>query len=394
MTTISSEPRPIEAPVVASRAARRVNSVDIVRGAIMVLMALDHVRDFVTNQRIRPEDLSRASAALFFTRWVTHFCAPGFSLLAGVGIGLYMRRGRNPGEATRFLVTRGLWLVFLDLTVSAIGFQFGFRLIPAFALVLWALGWSMVVMGAAIHLPRKVTAVLALAMIIGHNLLDRIPPSPIWHVLHVPGFAIEGKLFIAYPLIPWVAVMALGYVIAGIYEWEPGRRRRFLVRSGALATAAFVAIRYINGYGDPFPWSPQRTSALTVASFLNVTKYPPSLDFLLMTLGPVLIALALVEGVRNRVTEWLSVYGRVPLFYYVLHIFVGHVVAMALALIQGGELRRIPVVSNPELIPAWYGVSLPGVYLAWALVVALMYFPCRWYAGLKTRRNDWWLRYT
>jgi uncharacterized membrane protein len=369
-------------------------SVDVVRGAVMVLMALDHVRDFVTNQRVRPEDLSRASAALFATRWVTHFCAPAFSLLAGVGIGLYLQRGRSPMEASKFLITRGLWLVFLELTVSAIGFQFGFKLIPVFALVLWALGWSMVLLAGLIHLPRWVLTVVALGTIAGHNLLDGIPPSPLWQLLHIPGFVIPGVLFVAYPLIPWFAVMALGYVLADVYKWDAARRRSFLVRTGAFATAAFIAIRYINGYGNPSPWSPQRSVALTVASFLNVLKYPPSLDFLLMTLGPILIALALVEGVRGRVADWLAVYGRVPLFYYLLHIYVAHALAIVLALIQHGELRRIPVVTDPASIPAWYGVSLPGVYVAWAIVVAIMYFPCRWYAGLKARRNDWWLRYT
>jgi uncharacterized membrane protein len=378
----------------STTASRRIESVDIVRGAIMVLMALDHVRDYVTNQRVRPEDLSRASAALFFTRWVTHFCAPAFSLLAGVGVGLYMSRGRSAAETSRFLVTRGLWLLFLELVVTPIGWQFGFRLIPAFALVLWALAWSMIVLAALVHLPRRVVAVLSILVIAGHNLLDRIPPSPVWQILHIPGFVIPGKLFVAYPLIPWVAVMSLGYALADIYRWDAPRRRRFLIRAGALATAAFVAIRYMNGYGDPLPWSPQRSVALTVASFFNVLKYPPSLDFLLMTLGPVLIALALVEGLRGRVADWLAVYGRVPLFYYVVHIFVAHAVAVLLAFAQSGEPRRIPVVTDPGSIPAWYGVSLPGVYLAWAIVVAIMYFPCRWYAGLKARRSDWWLRYT
>src|SRR3954470_479613 len=178
----------------------RVSSVDIVRGAIMVLMALDHVRDFVTNQRVRPEDLTRSSAALFATRWVTHFCAPGFSFLAGLGLGLYLQRGRTSREASRFLVTRGLWLVVLDLTVSAIGFQFGFRLIPAFALVLWALGWSMIFLALAVHLPRSVVAALALAIIAGHSLLDGVRPdqlgafAPLWTSLHVPGFVIPGVL--------------------------------------------------------------------------------------------------------------------------------------------------------------------------------------------------------
>ena len=360
----------------------------------MVLMALDHVRDYVTNQRFPPEDLSRASAALFATRWVTHFCAPAFSLLAGVGIGLWMSRGHDKAEASRFLVTRGIWLVLLDLTVSAIGWQFGFKLIPAFALVIWALGWSMVIMAALIHLPRRAVAAVAITTIVGHNLLDGIPTSPLWGILHVPGFAIPGKLFIGYPLIPWFAVMALGYVLADIYRWEAARRRRFLIRAGLLMTVGFIVLRYANGYGNPFPWSPQRTGALTVASFLNVMKYPPSLDFLLMTLGPIFVALALVEGRRGRILDWLSVYGRVPLFYYIVHIYVAHAVGMTLALIQGGEVRRILVVTDPGSIPAWYGVSLPGVYLAWAIVVALMYLPCRWYADLKARRSDWWLKYT
>ena len=394
MTAVSSQAPAISAPYAASGRKTRVSSVDVVRGAIMALMALDHVRDFVTNQRFPPEDLSRSTAALFATRWVTHFCAPAFSLLAGVGIGLWMQRGRSAAEASRFLVTRGLWLVVLDLTLSAIGFQFGFRLIPAFALVLWALGWSMVVMAALVHLPRRLVAAISIVTIVGHNLLDGVAPSPFWRVLHVPGFVVPGKLFVAYPLVPWFAVMALGYVLAEVYTWDSARRQRFLLRAGLLTTGAFLVIRYLNGYGNPFPWSPQRSAALTVASFLNVLKYPPSLDFLLMTLGPILVALALLEGRRGRLLDWLSVYGRVPLFYYMFHIYVAHVVAMILALIQGGELRRIPVVTDPGSIPAWYGVSLPGVYIAWAIVVVLMYFPCRWYAGVKARRNDWWIRYT
>jgi uncharacterized membrane protein len=359
----------------------------------MVLMALDHVRDFVTNQRIRPEDLARSTPALFATRWVTHFCAPGFSLLAGLGIGLYLQRGRTRSEASRFLWTRGLWLVLLDLTVSAIGFEFDFHLLPAFALVLWALGWSMVVLAAAIYLPRRVLLIAALAMIGCHNLFDGVRDGPLWTFLHVPGFVIPNVLFVAYPLVPWVAVMTLGYLLAEVYRWDAERRRRLLLRVGLAASVLFVVIRAVNRYGDPFPWSSQRTAALTVASFFNTTKYPPSLDYLLMTLGPILVALALVEGLRGRVWEWLTLYGRVPMFYYLGHIYVGHVVAICLGLIQGGKLLQLNVVTAPQAIPSWYGVSLPGVYLAWALVVVLMYLPCRWYAGLKARRNEWWLRY-
>lgn len=397
MTAVSSErfaPGEFAAEPRRYSGQRRIGSVDVVRGAVMVLMALDHVRDFVSNQRFRPEDLTRATPALFATRWITHFCAPAFSLLAGVGIGLFIARGRGRKEAMRFLATRGLWLVLLDLTVSAIGFQFGFSLIPAFALVLWSLGWSMVVMAGVIWLPRSVVLAAAVVLIAGHNLLDGIRPDALWTFLHVPGFMIPGVLFIAYPLVPWVAVMALGYVLADVYQWDTTRRRRVLVRAGICLTVLFIIVRLLNRYGDPFPWLVQRTPALTVASFLNVTKYPPSLDFLLMTLGPILLALAVLDSAKGRIAGWLAVYGRVPLFYYLLHIYVGHVVAIVLGFLQGRQLIRIDVVSRPEAIPPWYGVSLPGVYLAWAIVVFAMYFPCRWYADFKQRHDHWLLRLT
>jgi uncharacterized membrane protein len=377
----------------------RTASVDVVRGAIMVIMALDHVRDFVTNLRFQPEDLARGSAALFATRWITHFCAPGFFLLAGIGTGLAMQRGKTAAEMSRFLVTRGLWLVFLELTVMTVAWQFGFQLMPAIAVILWALGWSMVAMAAIVHAPRVVVAVVSLALIAGHNLFDKVQPSALgsfgwlWTFLHAQGFMIPGKLFIAYPLVPWVAVMAIGWVLASTYSWEPARRQQLFLRVGAAAVVAFIVLRYLNGYGNTFTWTEQRTSALTVASFLNVQKYPPSLDFLLMTLGPMLMVLALTERARGRIADWLTVYGRVPLFYYVLHFTLAHIVGVCLRLIQGGELAAIPILRDPAAIPAWYGVSLPGVYLAWALVVALMYWPCRWFADLKRRRSDWWLGY-
>ena len=203
-------------------------------------------------------------------------------------------------------MTRGLWLAFLDLTVSAIGWQFGFQLVPAFALVIWALGWSMIVMALLIGLPRWAVATFALVLIGGHNLLDGVSPAslgafaPLWQFLHVPGFAVPGKLLILYPLIPWVGVMALGFVLADLYRWDAARRRKTLLWIGVAATIAFVALRAFNAYGNPAPWAAQRTPGLTVASFLNVFKYPPSLQFLLMTLGPVLVAFSLTENARGR----------------------------------------------------------------------------------------------
>lgn len=377
----------------------RVASVDIVRGVVMVFMALDHVRDYVTSHRFPPENLAQGSAALFFTRWITHFCAPAFFLLAGVGIGIAMNRGRSAGQMSRYLVTRGLWLLVLELIITPVGWRFSLHLLPAFALVLWALGWAMIVMALLVHVPRVVVLVGSLAMIGAHNLFDGVRPeslggfAPWWHVLHVPGLAIPDLLLVGYPLVPWVAVMALGYVLAGTLQWDAARRKRLLLSVGGVAVVLFVALRAVNGYGNPFPWSGQRTFALTLASFLNVTKYPPSLQFLLMTLGPVLVALALTEHARGRVAQWLSTYGRVPLFFYVVHIFVAHALGVAIALVQGGELRRIPVVDDPSSLPAWYGVSLPGVYVAWAVVVLLMYWPCKRFAQVKRERSDWWLRY-
>lgn len=366
----------------------------------MVFMALDHVRDYVTNHRAPPENLARGSAALFATRWVTHFCAPAFFLLAGVGIGIAMQRGRSAREMSRYLVVRGLWLLVLEFVITSIGWRFGFDLLPLYGIVLFALGLSMIVMAGVVFMPRPVTVVASLALIAGHNAFDAMRPDAwgsfawMWNVLHVPGFIFGGQLLVAYPLVPWVAVMALGYVLADVFTWHAGQRNGFLVTCGASAVVLFLILRAVNGYGNPAPWSAQATQALTVASFFNVTKYPPSLQFLLMTLGPILLALAATNRARGRVARFFEVYGRVPLFFYVVHVFVVHALAVGLALIQGGVWMRVPVVHKPELIPEWYGVGLAGVYLAWAIVVALMYWPCRYWARVKSERGDWWIRYT
>jgi uncharacterized membrane protein len=395
--TRAGEAPSLMAPVV--RPTHRIASVDIVRGTVMVLMALDHVRDWVTNVRFQPEDLSRSWAALFFTRWVTHFCAPTFFLLAGVGIGILASRGKRPSELTRFLLIRGVWLLVLELVITPVGWQFGFQLIPAFALVLWALGLSMIIMAAVVHLPRPAIAAGAVVMIAGHNQLDGIRADSlggfagIWRVLHVPGFVVPGVLFVCYPLVPWVAVMAAGFLLARVYALQPGARRSLLLWMGAAVTLTFVVLRFLNLYGAPAPWASQRTTLLTIASFLNVRKYPPSLLFLLMTIGPALIALSAAEGARGRLARWLSVYGRVPLFFYVTHIFVAHAAAMLLAFLQSGQIRRIKVITDIGSLPEWYGVSLVGVYVTWVMVVLLMYFPCRRFATLKDARSRWWLQY-
>ena len=365
----------------------------------MVLMALDHVRDFVTNQRFQPEDLSKASVGLFATRWVTHFCAPSFFLLAGLGVGLALQRGKSAAEMSRFLAIRGVWLMILDLTVSDFGWGFTFHMVPIFAVVIWTLGLSMICMAALIRLPRAAVAGVSLALIATHNLFDAVQPAqlgafgPVWVLLHQQGFLVPGAFLSTYPLIPWVGVMGAGYALASVYDWEPARRRRFLLWTGLAATLLFVLLRATHSYGNTFAWAPQRTAALTAAAFFNVRKYPPSLQFLLMTLGPALMALALVESVRGRIANWLTVYGRVPLFYYCAHIYLAHVIAIVLAFVQVGGLHRINILTEADKLPVGYGLALPGVYLTWVFVVVAMYWPCRWFGNLKARRADWWLSY-
>jgi len=363
----------------------------------MILMALDHTRDYFSKLRFQPEDLSKATPALFATRWVTHFCAPTFFLLAGVGAALAVSGGKSKKEVSRFLLTRGLWLVFLEITVSAFGWNFklGF---PLILLVIWALGLSMVILSGLVFLPQWVIAAIALLTIAGHNLLDGIGAGSmagggsLWHLLHRPGLVLpHPTIIVGYPIIPWFAVMALGFAFGDVFRWEPDRRKRFLLGAGTVSIIAFVAIRFVNAYGNPSPWMLQHTDALTVASFLNAAKYPPSLDYLLMTLGPTFIALALLENARGAFARATSVYGRVPMFYYIVHLYVIHVLAYSFAMWQGGDGSFLSL--DVTSFPAWYGTSLPGVYLAWATVVLILYLPCRWYADLKSRRRDWWLSY-
>lgn len=374
---------------------KRVASVDLLRGIVMIIMALDHTRDYFSNLRFSPEDMSKSFPALFATRWITHFCAPAFFFLAGVGASLSLQGGKSKRDLSRFLLTRGLWLVFLELTLLHVGWTFSFAF-PRYLVVIWALGWSMVILSGMIYLPKGFVAALSIAAIVGHNLLDGIRPerfgslAPLWHILHVPGF-IPDKFIVAYPLIPWFAVMSLGFAVGDVFSWEPQARRRFLVRAGLTAIAAFVLLRYFNLYGNPAPWSSQKTAAMSVASFLNLLKYPPSLMYLLMTLGPILIALAVLENARGKVVDAISVYGRVPMFYYICHLFLIHSLATLFALWQGGKAGFLGL--DLSIYPAWYGASLPGVYAAWIIVILLLYLPCRWFANLKSRRKDWWFGY-
>ena len=364
----------------ATHAVTRVASIDILRGLVMVLMALDHVRDFFSDVRFDPLDLSQTNTPLFLTRWITHFCAPTFVLLAGISARLTGRHCTR-AQLSWFLFTRGLWLAVLEVTLMSFVWTFNVRYEQGlFLQVIWAIGVSMIVLAALVHLPLRYIAVFSIAIICGHNLFDGVEPqslgawAPLWSLLHVS--APIPHAFVAYPLIPWIAVMSLGYCLGALFEVEPQQRKHCFIYLGAASLTAFVVLRMTNLYGDPIDWSLQSTTVLTLLSFVNVHKYPPSLLYLLLTLGSGVLLLAAFESARGRLSEVSRTFGRVPLFFYVLHIAVAHLAAVLIALTTGRS-----------------GFGLPVVYLAWALAIAMLYPACRWFAAVKRRRDDWWLSY-
>ena len=389
------------APVPGPPAAR-LDSIDLVRGLVMVVMALDHTRDYfhdLSLQGVDPLDLARTTPALYFTRWITHFCAPLFSFLAGTGVFLSASRGRPKRELSWFLVTRGLWLIVLEFTFVRWAWNFSFDLGSNWGLVLWALGWSMIALAALVHLPGWAVTLFGVVLIAGHNALDGITPAGwgdlawLWHVLHVPGsFSIGTNFtFLAYyPLVPWVGVMAAGYGFGAIFKLGPDARRSWLMRLGLGLTTAFLVLRFSNLYGDPQPWAAQAGGWRTLFSFLDVEKYPPSLSYLLMTLGPGMLLLAAFD---RGVPAWLQpvlAFGRVPFFYYILHIPLIHGLAYAMHHFRHGTGN---LSAFGGTVPPGAGVGLFLTYVVWALIVIALYPLCRWFAGLKRRRRDAWLSY-
>jgi uncharacterized membrane protein len=416
MAALRQNPFPAASPDLMR--PERLISVDILRGLAMIVMALDHVRDYFTYRWFAPEDLTQTYGWLFFTRWVTHYAAPTFFFLAGTGAFLSLGRGKSVAQISRFLWTRGLWLVLLELTV--IGFAWTFIPGQSYGGVIWALGWCMVLMSLLVRLPVKWVGFIGIAMIFLHNLTDRIDPArfgklaPLWTILHVPGVVPVPKVqffFILYALIPWVGVMAAGYSFGAILRRPGEQRQRTIFRLGLAATTLFIVLRASGLYGNlpadlPFgipistgPWVHGKTLTLTIISFFNPEKYPPSLQFLLMTLGPALMLLAAFDrwtqsGKLNSFSQFVSVYGRVPMFYYIVHIFLIHLMTIAAALLThqpyGQMLHGGFWAGSPE---PGYGHGLPFIYLMWAIAVLLLYWPCKWFAGVKQRNKSWWLGY-
>jgi len=384
------------------RAQERIASIDLMRGIVMIIMAIDHVRDFF-NPFAEPTDLSKASAGLFLTRWITHFCAPTFVFLAGTSAYLYARNsGVSRGHLQRFLLTRGLWLVLLELTVISFSWRFDFD--GLVLQVIWALGWSMVCLALLLYLPLPVMLGFGAALVFGHNLFDGWHFKDVaehgqawgwlWAVLHEPHFVTlpSGyQVFLLYPLVPWVGVMALGYGFGELLQLPRQRRERWMFGLGLGAIALFLLLRLTNVYGDAQLWGDNpRGTLYTALGLLNVTKYPPSLQYLLMTLGPVLLLLPLLERWRGGLARRISVFGRVPFFFYLLHLPLIHLGSLIAARLVYGVTPTL-VGGNP---PPGYEPSLLRVYVVWALVILILYPLCRWYADYKSRHKDqWWLSY-
>lgn len=416
-SALASEPG---ADAALRRDVGRVDALDVVRGAVIVVMALDHVRDYVSNVGFDPTDVSRTWPGLFFTRWITHFCAPAFSFLAGTGAFLSLSRGKSPGSLSRFLATRGLFLIALELFV--LRFVWFFNLWPmAFVGTLWSLGVAMLVLALLVKLRLSPAAVafFGAVLVAGHNAFDaldaaRLPGAAgvLWKLLHVQSFIGIGAppagspfpaaftLGVIYPIVPWPGVMALGYAFGALVARPREERRRVTFALGFAATTAFVVLRLANAYGDPNGWAPQGSPAMTLVSFLNCQKYPPSLCFLLMTVGPALLAFAWLDRPPGGVGRALSVYGRVPMFFYVAHLPLIHVLAVVVAAVQAGGFSgpgvRWAAFQAPNVLvppPPGFGVGLPAVFSLWLAVVAALYVPCARYGAFKAKSRAPWTSY-
>lgn len=384
---------------------KRIDSIDVLRGLIMLVMALDHVRDMFHQGSPDPTDLATTTPLLFFTRWITHFCAPNFIFLSGVSAFLAGKR-RNKKELSLFLIQRGIWLVLVELLIINTVYELNFSFHTIVLQVIWAIGISMILLGLIIWLPIELIAVLGALIFFGHNIFDHFHLSGVASqlLLTASGFGsaniipLDGTHLVldAYAVLPWTGVMLLGYVFGQMYQshFDPAKRQRLLWRIAALLFIMFLVLRYSNLYGDPAPWGQQRTAVMTVISFLDVTKYPCSLDYLCMTLSAGVFLLAVFERIGNSVTRLFSIYGSVPFFYYVLHFMLIRIFNIAVFYISGFSSSDIPARPGDfSFHPAAFGFPLWGVYLVWLTVISALYFPCRWFSRYKKDHKAWWLSY-
>lgn len=396
---MSPSPDPPAVPALGSVVPVRVQAIDVVRGVVMVVMALDHVRDFWSPTAFRPEDLSQASELLFFTRWITHFCAPTFVFLSGVSIWLQQQKHQSRSATSRFLLKRGLWLILMEVGVISFLLQWSYNMI--LLQVIWVIGCGMVLLAGLLWLPRLALMLLAAFILVGHDALPAVQPltvaTTVWSLLCNGPFLLQtGPLppvLVAYSVGPWLGVMLAGYVLGPWFARPMPERKKLLRVTGAGMLAVFVSLRLTNWYGDPAPWSVQATGGLYSAlSFLNVSKYPPSLLFVCLTLGVALLLLSQLETVDNRLTRWLRTFGQVPFFYFLLHLFVISAGACLWTHWVVGQATNLAFAS-PATWPKNYEPSLWRAYIVWAVVVLAVYWPCRWYRRFKQRNTYWWLAY-
>jgi len=383
----------------------RIESIDILRGLIMLIMALDHTRDFFHAHSNNPTDLATTTPILFFTRWITHFCAALFVFLSGVSANLAGGR-RTKKELSLFLIKRGLWLIVVEF----IFITFAFTLDPLYHLlivqVIWVIGVSMIILGLLIWLPLPVIAVIGGLLFFGHDILDfiKLPDAGtsglLWKIFFT-AFAFFYQAdkthawLILYAILPWTGVMLCGYVMGQIYRpsFDPAKRKKILFTSGIILLMLFIFLRAFNIYGDPSLWAVQKTTALSIISFFNVSKYPPSLMYLCMTIGPGLLLLSVTEKTSNKFTRILIVYGNVPFFYYVLHFYLLRIINIVLFFIEGYTTKDIVTPRGFVFRPVDFGVNLFGVYIIWLLVIVTLYWPCRWFSKYKRTHQQWWLSY-
>lgn len=393
--------------IASNQTPKRIQSIDILRGLVMLIMAIDHVRDFfhITASTDDPTNLATTTPQLFFTRWITHFCAPAFVFLSGTSAFLVSRR-KTKKETSAFLIKRGLWLVLIEITVITLGITFN----PLFNViiwqVIWAIGWSMVILGLLLRASFKLVVIIGFILVFGHNLFDYValPQQGAGYVLmsiffnaRFSVFQIAPLRFIfdLYAILPWTGLMLLGYAFGIVYkEINAIKRRKTILTLGFAVTIFFVVLRFINMYGDPAHWSVQKNSLYTLLSFLNTTKYPPSLCYASMTLGPALIILALTETVQNKFSNILSMYGRVPFFYYVVHFYLIHIICVILFFETGHTSKDIVDINTPFLFrPQHFGFNLPVVYAIWLIVIIILYKPCKWFDNYRRTHKQWWLSY-
>jgi len=396
----------MNSPAVALK--KRIDSIDLLRGIIMVIMAIDHVRDFfhITASMVSPTNMDTTTPQLFFTRWITHFCAPVFVFLAGTSAYLYgLKKTKN--QLRSFLIKRGLWLVLIEFFIISFIVTFNPLYNVIVLQVIWATAISMILLGLCISLPVNFILAIGLIIVFGHNLLDYPEAARnqqvgfFWNLAHHSRFNIyevfpNHFLAILYPFFPWIGVMFCGYALGKIFEpqFDAAKRKRFLITLGFLMTIIFVMLRFINHYGDPSPWSEQRNGVYTFLSFLNVTKYPPSIMYLGMTLGPALILLAFFENIKNKITGFFIVFGRVPFFYYIIHFFLVHFLCFIFFFIEGYGTKDIIPKKTPFLFrPDNFGFSLWGVYAVWLFIIIVLYPLCKKYGEYKKTHHQWWLSY-